>query len=113
MICPSSDRSSGTMVIGIRRPGRLPQRLNQPIPVPVELRSAEWADRHVRFAGPCHGSKCSQWELGCSVGRTVATSNSTVADGAGTECAIRRECRWYAENGEAACRGCGAVIRVS
>jgi hypothetical protein len=110
-MCPSSSPDVATVMIGVRRPGRSPELLDAPMTVPDEIRTATWAGRHVRFAGPCHASACDHWDEGCSLGRHIAEEGSGRAELA-SPCGIRDRCRWFAENGPLVCGPCGSVMRL-
>lgn len=112
-MCPSSSPDVATVMIGVRRPGHRPEFLDAPMAVPVEVRAAEWAGRHVRFAGPCHASACGHWDDGCSLGRYIASANEGSEMAAnGAPCGIRDRCRWIAENGPLVCGSCQSVMRL-
>lgn len=63
----------------------------------------------LRVAGLCTRVACDSWTAsGCRWGRAVATvgrSRSEVSE----SCPIIENCRWFAENGESACRACASL----
>jgi hypothetical protein len=64
----------------------------------------------MRFAAPCATSACSHFEAGaCRLATRIATRMEPVVDHL-PACAIRPTCRWYAQEGEAACRRCPQVV---
>jgi len=66
----------------------------------------------LRVAGPCLGSRCGYWhERQCQLIETLVALGpppGAVATGA---CAVRDECRWRAQHGDAACAVCPGVTR--
>ncbi|MCX4851272.1 hypothetical protein [Streptomyces sp. NBC_00893] len=71
-----------------------------------------------RFAGPCVGAACGQWEgERCSLGDAVAEAGREVsADGLGgplPPCAVRPTCRWWRQGGAAVCRVCPRIVHTS
>ena len=66
----------------------------------------------MRFAAPCQRERCAQW-----TGSSCGVIEEVLATGAGEDqparlprCAIRSACRWYRQEGGAACRACPLVI---
>jgi len=87
--------------------------LERPVPLTDELRSL--ADglkpsEVFRMVGRCAESACAHFSGShCKLGERVAGSDV----GAGTElpsCSIRAHCRWFAEQGVAACLRCPQII---
>jgi hypothetical protein len=73
--------------------------------------------KRFRFAGPCVEESCAQWTGSrCGVIDTVFDAVQTLApaparpDGVLPHCAIRSSCRWFAQEGAAACAACPFVI---
>lgn len=69
--------------------------------------------KRFRFTAPCIGLSCSQWDgQGCGIGAALAAH----ADSAGIaaddlpECGIRDTCRWFDQEGAAACAVCPLVV---
>ena len=65
-----------------------------------------------RFGGTCTETACQNYQDGrCSVAtRLVAAAEPVVHQL--PRCAIRSTCRWWAENGKAACVRCPAVVTL-
>lgn len=62
-----------------------------------------------RFAGKCANGGCAQFsDGGCRLGRDITAMLEPVVDTA-PPCMIRSTCRWFAENGVAACMRCPQV----
>jgi hypothetical protein len=70
-----------------------------------------------RFAGPCVTSSCGFWTGDhCGLGaKLVESFRETVGPSQAElpKCAIRRSCRWFAEQGTAACSPCSYVVTDS
>jgi hypothetical protein len=66
--------------------------------------------RIFRFAGTCIGGACAQFGGGqCQLGTKISRMLDPVTDVA-PACTIRATCRWFAENGTAACMRCPQVV---
>ena len=64
-----------------------------------------------RFTARCREGACAQFQGGrCRVGAAVAAHLEPLPDHALPRCGLRLECRWWAEQGAAACRRCPSVI---
>lgn len=65
-----------------------------------------------RFAAKCEENRCSHFSSGkCSLGERIVRQLSEVVEELPV-CQIRAGCRWYAEQGAAACRRCPQVITM-
>jgi hypothetical protein len=71
-------------------------------------------EKRFRFASQCMQSACSRWQNGrCMV--AVAAAGAAGEQKPATDqllpaCAIRTQCRWFAQEGAAACRICPQVV---
>jgi len=88
--------------------------LSRPIPVRNELvqivRKSEALAQNLRFAAPCVEGRCGQWSAGrCTVPMRVFEQLGKSDEGRLSWCGLRPECRWYAQEGLAACRVCPQV----
>ncbi|ADP82639.1 hypothetical protein [Pseudofrankia inefficax] len=120
--CPSSSCEPGHLLIGIVRPDGTTAGVWPPLPIDEAfVASARAADRvpeaRLRFAGPCVTSQCHQWHGDrCRIGDLVAGQpQAAVGPGAAAApppCAIRATCRWWSQNGVAACRSCPKVVHT-
>jgi hypothetical protein len=64
-----------------------------------------------RFTAPCQESACRHFRGGrCGVAAAVIAHIAPDAEGPLPPCAIRPECRWWAERGPDACRRCRHVV---
>ena len=65
--------------------------------------------RIFRFSAKCVEGGCAQFrDGGCRLGRDMVRELKPVVDTA-PACTIRSTCRWFAENGAAACRRCPRI----
>ncbi|MDP9835893.1 hypothetical protein J2T09_000635 [Neorhizobium huautlense] len=75
--------------------------------VPAELQ----AEEVFRFTAPCRGTGCPQFQGGrCGVARAAAQFLPEAEGHALPACHLRSNCRWWAEEGVAACRRCPTVV---
>lgn len=64
-----------------------------------------------RFTARCRGGECAQFQDGrCRVGAAVAAHLEPLPEHALPRCGIRPQCRWWQEQGAAACRRCPTVV---
>jgi hypothetical protein len=65
-----------------------------------------------RFAARCEEGRCAQYADGrCSLGQRLVDGLDEVVDSL-PSCTIRPTCRWYAEQGRAACLRCPQVVTL-
>lgn len=65
-----------------------------------------------RIAAECEGAACAHFANdSCTLAERIAHDVPGVVEML-PRCAIRRECRWYAERGAGACRRCPQVITL-
>jgi hypothetical protein len=118
LACPSAPAQPGASLLAIvGSDGRL-AHLSPPIPVDEAFVAA--ASRHgapearMRFTAPCLQEGCAHW-----TGSSCGVIERVLAGGAGSgedqsaklpRCAIRSGCRWYRQEGGAACRACPLVL---
>lgn len=117
MSCPSAQpNQEGVAVIGVvssRDGTALVSLLHEPaslqsvahlipetIPVPEVL----------RLAGPCAEHRCAHFhDYRCSLASRIVARLPTVSDRL-SKCAIRISCRWWHQEGPAACFRCRAIV---
>lgn len=69
-------------------------------------------DAVFRFAGRCMGNACPQFDgKNCEVAKRVLTDYEAVVDTLPV-CRLRPTCRWWHQEGKAACLRCPQVIRL-
>ena len=66
-----------------------------------------------RIAATCAENKCPHFDgADCRLATRVATMLPAVVDKL-PPCTIRKECRWYSQEGEAACKRCPEITTVT
>ncbi len=117
LLCPSAQPTmAGAVAIGVvDHTGKRPEvaYLEQPLPVDDALLAMAAPIRPTevfRFAAPCQTSACSHWsgEECKLVDRIVDLI--PVASLLLPTCRIRPECRWFSQEGRAACTRCPHVV---
>lgn len=64
-----------------------------------------------RFSAPCRACGCPQFVDGrCGVARAAVEHLPRVAESGLPRCGIRPSCRWWHDEGAAACRRCPTVV---
>jgi hypothetical protein len=70
-------------------------------------------NRVIRFASRCIESQCMHFDgTDCRLAQRIVKGLDPVVDGL-PPCAIRRTCRWFAQEGAAACLRCPQVVTVT
>ena len=116
--CPSTPAANATVFLGMIMPNRRVAYVTPATPASVVLDGVDGSDGPAesayRFAGPCVTSSCGFWTgEHCGLGARLVESYQDIADADEADlpkCAIRRTCRWFAEQGRAACSPCSHVI---
>lgn len=139
-LCPSAPCAEGSALLGVvQRDGRV-SLLPQVIPLDAAFVAKAHEGRRptsrFRFTAPCQAGGCAQWrDGGCSVGARAAAlaapgeaaaasppfaagsraiaprdPGSTSGPAALPACGIRPRCRWWLQEGPAACGACPEVV---
>lgn len=117
ILCPSYRCKPGSHLLGIRKP----DGTTAIFPVPLQLGEEFFeqarllerpAEQYFRFTNKCIEKGCAQWNgTGCDVANNVLQFLDTIPATAGLpQCAIRKQCRWYFQKGEDACKICPYVL---
>lgn len=116
LACPSAPAQPGAALLAIvGSDGRL---AHVSPPIPVDEAFVATASRHgapearMRFTAPCLEAGCAQW-TGSSCGVIEQVLATGVHEDQPTRlprCDIRSGCRWYRQEGGAACRACPLVL---
>jgi len=118
ILCPSAQPDmAGAKIFGIQTTNPEAERrvgyLSQSLPVTEELLAAAApaeAAEVFRIAAPCLGSGCKHFDgANCMLATRVATMLNPVVAGL-PPCAIRPTCRWFRQEGKAACLRCPQII---
>ena len=118
LTCPSSHCAPGNLLIGIVSGDGAIVPVRPPLPVDetfvdgARQASERPPEARFRFAGRCVTSSCRQWTGSrCSIGDIVAASRPDPEPL--QPCVIRPTCRWWLQNGPAACHGCTLVAHTA
>jgi hypothetical protein len=117
LLCPSArPDSSDAVAIGVvEGSGEEPRvrPLEHPMPATAELLQLAEPVRPTevfRFAAPCLCTGCSHFDNGsCQLAAKVVQMLPTVQDRL-PACEIRPRCRWFAQEGAAACLRCPQIV---
>jgi hypothetical protein len=114
-LCPSAPCEEDALLIGIVQPDATVAIAARAIPVSREFVATASAGRkpemRFRFAGACVEGNCAQWKKGkCGIPDRVRKSlTDRELPAAVQTCAIRPDCRWFAQDSYAACKLCPLV----
>jgi hypothetical protein len=119
-LCPSAQPGmDNCRVLGVvQRDGPRPKLvyLNQSVPASQEILAlaAPLKPTEVyRLAAACAEGKCPHFDgADCRLATRIVKILPAIVD-ALPPCTIRKECRWYAQEGGAACRRCPEITTVS
>ncbi len=119
-LCPSAQPGmEQCRVLGVvQRDGPTPllQYLNQHVPATTEVlaMAAPLKPTEVfRLAATCAEHKCPHFDgADCQLASRIVQILPAVVDTL-PPCIIRQECRWYSQEGGAACRRCPEITTVS
>ncbi|MCP2326985.1 hypothetical protein HDA40_005492 [Hamadaea flava] len=119
-MCPSTSVENSTVFLGMITPARTVAYVTPQVPLDAIRESLDESqgplERNYRFAGPCVTTGCGFW-TGEHCGLAAKAVESYQSTGAPQldlpKCAIRRSCRWFAEQGPAACSPCSYVVTDS
>lgn len=116
-LCPSAPAEAGALVIGVVGPEGRVAHLATPLRAEgafIERLRGEGTSPETlfRFSGTCVEGRRAQWTgTACGViERVLARLDPARAAGALPRCGIRRDCRWHAQRGAAACHACPLVV---
>ncbi len=116
--CPSTTVEHAPTLLGVVGPDGRVHYVTPALPLDDEFRhkaaKAGAAEARFRFAGPCVERGCQQWTgTRCGVIDSLLDQVEHDLETALRPCTVRRECRWFAQRGAAACRACPWVITDS
>jgi hypothetical protein len=114
--CPSAQPSPDGVVIGVVT-GSIEKRrigyLSQPQPVTEEILALAGSTdpaQVFRMASPCMGDGCKHFSGGdCGLVKRIVAGLDPVVSGL-PPCQIRPTCRWFRQEGRAACVRCPQVV---
>ena len=117
-ICPSAPATPGALMIGLRGADGRVANLRTPLRVDAAFcetarASGDRPEARMRFASACVEGECAQWtgERCGVIARVLDHLDRAVDPAEGLPpCAIRADCRWYAEHAARACAACPEVV---
>jgi hypothetical protein len=120
LMCPSSHPSvADCQVLGVIEQGDqgpIVAYVNEPIAATPEilgLAAPANPGEVFRLAAPCQTKTCPHFNGGaCGLITSIVKTLQPVVE-ALPPCLIRRDCRWYHQEGAAACRRCPQVVTVN
>jgi hypothetical protein len=120
LLCPSApprtDDGVAFGVVGGTAESPLVGYLKQPLPVTPDLIDATAPAQPtevLRFAAPCAGASCRHFDgTDCTLAVRVVQLLPLVVGHLPT-CVIRPKCRWWHQEGKAACMRCPGVVTES
>ena len=119
--CPSAQpEMEGAVVFGVvegtseePRVGYLPQRLAA-TPELLALTAPVQPAEVFRFGAPCATSACRHFDgTDCRLASRLVQLTPAVGGAALPACALRPDCRWWRQEGKAACMRCPAVATIN
>ena len=114
--CPSAQtRAKGSRIYGVmtgpsndRRVGYLTETL-EPTPELLALAGEAKPTELFRIAAPCANGGCRHFNGGCTLVQRIVAALPIVVS-ALPACQIRGTCRWYLQEGDAACLRCPQIM---
>jgi hypothetical protein len=115
-LCPSAPCTADAILLGRvgrdRRVRYLPYRMEVGETFVTEAAKGPRPETRFRFASSCVEGSCKQWKDGrCGIADLAVELLKDAVSEANPlpRCSIRLDCRWFAQNGPAACRSCPLV----
>lgn len=117
LLCPSAQPDmAGSRVLGVvggSAGAPLISYLNEVLPVTSEVLGMAGTVKPTevfRFSAPCEERACRHFDGSrCQLATRIVQILPAVTDGL-PACLIRPECRWYQQEGKAACQRCPQVV---
>jgi hypothetical protein len=115
LLCPSAPGEVGALIIGVVNADGSVDYIRDRLPVTSDFleiaRRRGAPEQRFRFSSPCQQCACAQWADGrCRLPELLAAlvPDDELAEGL-PRCAIRGQCRWFAQSGARACQICPVV----
>lgn len=120
VLCPSAQPGmAGAMAFGVVGGSAETPRvawIERPVPVTADLLALTGplpATQVLRIAAPCQESACCHFDgRDCRLATRLVQLMPAVTD-ALPPCRIRPECRWFVQEGRAACQRCPQIVTYS
>jgi hypothetical protein len=117
ILCPSAPCKPDAFLLGIVLANGKVGLLDGPLKIDDEFvqiaNRGRRPEKRFRFASPCLKSCCQQWNDGrCTVidRCSIETPSRDYPAAHLPDCPIRPQCRWFHQNGPAACGICADVV---
>jgi len=120
VLCPSSQPGvAGSMVFGVIGGSAEEPRvrwIEKPVPLTEELLALTGPvppTQVLRIAAPCQESACCHFDgADCRLAAKLVQLVPSVTDSL-PPCRIRQDCRWFVQEGRAACARCPQIVTYS
>jgi hypothetical protein len=114
-LCPSARCEDGAILLGIvaedGRVAYITPELRIDADFVARASQGRTPERRFRFAQPCATHGCGHWTgQRCGLVETLVESRPDERPDGLPHCAIRRDCRWFAQQGRDACGVCPLVL---
>ena len=115
LLCPSAPAEVGALIIGVVGADGTVAYIHDRLSVTSEFLEVAnkngVPEKRFRFGSLCRQQACAQWvEGGCSLPHRLSELiPSGESAGRLPRCAIRAQCRWFAQSGARSCRFCPIV----
>ncbi|WP_294301211.1 hypothetical protein [uncultured Chryseobacterium sp.] len=112
-MCPSYIGKAGAQLFGVvNKDGKV--RFITPLTVTEEfIATNDHLEQRFRFTGKCIEKGCAQWndqDLKCSLSEKIRIPDIP-EDTEIAFCPIRKQCRWFFQDGDKACFSCNEITR--
>ncbi len=118
LLCPSAVAKPGAELFGVQNASGHIEYLNEPIVINKTFletaRQGRSPEERFRFASNCIKNGCGHWtgqETGCGLIDKVVEAVNRKAEATLVACTIRDRCRWFHQQGAAACANCDEIVR--
>ena len=117
-LCPSAPLREGSQLLGVVRKEGGISLLAEPLAVTPEFVEAATAagpaEERFRFVNRCVEKGCTKWGAGgCSVVAGALERLQAAQEAILPSCGIRPSCRWFMQEGAAACHVCPQVTYLN
>ncbi len=117
LLCPSAQADwKGSVIFGVMQGTAMEPRmtpLEEALPVTfdiLELCKGVSPSEVYRFAAPCANAACQHFSSGtCRLAKRIVSVTSPVTSDLPL-CAVREQCRWFAQEGSDACYRCPQIV---
>lgn len=118
LLCPSAVAKPGAELFGVQNALGHIEYLDKPIVINKTFletaRQGRSPEERFRFASNCIKNGCGHWtgqETGCGLIDKVVDAMNRNAEAKQVACVIRDRCRWFHQQGAAACANCDEIVR--